>query len=623
MATLEPVGAEHELSDRKLRKALSFQDLFFLSMGGIIGSGWLLAVLGADGIAGPAVILSWIIGGILVLFIALTYAEVAGMLPRSGAIVRYPHLTHGSYTGFMLAWAYFLTAVSVPTIEAEAVVTYASNYIKGLASASLVNGSKVTVLTGVGILFGLVLTLLFFLLNYFGIRLMGKLNTVITWWKFIIPALTFILLFFVFNGSNFTGYGGFTPFGITPIFKAIPLAGIVFAYLGFRQALDYGGEARNPQRDVPRATIISVIAAVVIYTLLQLAFTGAVNWANAGVKGGDWTALAASKWGAAPFVNALQASGLAFFVAFAVLLYADAYISPAGTGMVYAGTATRTIYGVAIDGYLPAAFHRVNDRYGVPIVALIASLILSLIFLAPLPSWYLLVGLISSATVLTYIMGGVGILVLRRTAGGLHRPFVLKGASILAPIGFLAAAFIVYWSGTATLNYIVTGVFIGLPIYAWIYAPHRMGANQIVSVVAGFVMLIAVILTAYFGPLGQKSLPFLAFFGLLALEVVLFSLYTWFAVAPEKRQQITASAWFIVFFLGIYLLTYLGPFSTQSSPPIPFGLDELIVAVFALIMFYWAVASGFRTEEIEEIVNAADSGDREMGTDTMNAPSAS
>ncbi|MHB8600874.1 MAG: APC family permease, partial [Ktedonobacteraceae bacterium] len=420
-----------------------------------------------------------------------------------------------------------------------------------------------------------------------------------------IPALTFILLFFVFKGSNFTAYGGFTPFGITPIFKAIPLAGIVFAYLGFRQALDYGGEARNPQRDIPRATIISVIAAVVIYTLLQLAFTGAVNWASAGVKGGDWTALAASKWGAAPFVNALQASGLAFFVAFAVLLYADAYISPAGTGMVYAGTATRTIYGVAIDGYLPAAFHRVNDRYGVPIVALIASLILSLIFLAPLPSWYLLVGLISSATVLTYIMGGVGLLVLRRTAGGLHRPFVLKGASIFAPLGFLAATFIVYWSGTATLNYIVTGVFIGLPIYAWFYAPRRMGANRPGSVVAGFVMLIAVVVTAYFGPLGQKSLPFLAFFGLLLLEVVLFSLYMWFASAPDKRQQITASAWFIVFFFGLYLLTYLGPFSTLSNPPLSFGWDELIVAVFALIMFYWAVASGFRTTEIEEIVNAS------------------
>jgi amino acid transporter len=284
MATTEPVSTEFESEDRHLRKTLSFQDLFFLSMGGIIGSGWLLAALGASSFAGPAVVLSWIIGGILVLFIALTYAEVAGMLPRSGAIVRYPHLTHGSYTGFFLAWAYLLAAASVPTIEAEAVVTYASKYINGLAYASTVNGSSVTVLTGLGILFGALLTIVFFLLNYFGIKLMGKFNTVITWWKFVLPVLTFIFLFFLFNGSNFSAYGGFTPLGIAPIFKAIPLAGIVFSYLGFRQALDFGGEARNPQRDVPRATIFSVIAGMTLYTLLQIAFTGAIKWSSIGEK---------------------------------------------------------------------------------------------------------------------------------------------------------------------------------------------------------------------------------------------------------------------------------------------------------------------------------------------------
>src|SRR5579859_4747983 len=117
---------DFEATDRRLRRSLSFQHLFFLSMGGIIGSGWLFAVLGADAAAGPAVILSWLIGGLLVLLIALTYAEVSGMLPRSGAIARYPHLTHGGLTGFLLGWAYFLSAVTVPAIEAEAVVTYAS-----------------------------------------------------------------------------------------------------------------------------------------------------------------------------------------------------------------------------------------------------------------------------------------------------------------------------------------------------------------------------------------------------------------------------------------------------------------------------------------------------------------
>jgi amino acid transporter len=621
MATTEPVSTEFESEDRHLRKTLSFQDLFFLSMGGIIGSGWLLAALGASSFAGPAVVLSWIIGGILVLFIALTYAEVAGMLPRSGAIVRYPHLTHGSYTGFFLAWAYLLAAASVPTIEAEAVVTYASKYINGLAYASTVNGSSVTVLTGLGILFGALLTIVFFLLNYFGIKLMGKFNTVITWWKFVLPVLTFIFLFFLFNGSNFSAYGGFTPLGIAPIFKAIPLAGIVFSYLGFRQALDFGGEARNPQRDVPRATIFSVIAGMTLYTLLQIAFTGAIKWSSIGGKVGDWAGLASSKWAAAPFASALNSAGIAIFAAFTILLFADAYISPGGTGMVYAGTSSRTIYGMAMDGYLPKVFRRVSLRTGVPIASLIAALVLMLIFLLPLPSWYLLVGLISSATVLTYIMGGVGLLVLRRTASGLHRPFHLQGAQILAPIAFIAAAFIVYWSGTATLNYIVTGVVIGLPLYAWFYAPARMGVNQAVSVIIGFVMLIAVLVLVYFGPLWTGTLSFYVYYVILLAETVLFSCAMWVTALPERRHEIVAAAWFIIFMFGLYILTYMGPFSTLKTPIINFGWDELIVAVFALLMFYWAVASGYRTPEIEAIVAAADGGREETSTGTAPAVS--
>ena len=145
-------------SDQHLHKTLTFWELFFLSMGGIIGSGWLLASIKASSYAGPAVFLSWIIGGILILLIALNYAEISGMLPRSGAIVRYPHLTHGSYAGFLLAWSYFLTAITVPVIEAEAVIPYASHYIPGIVT-------KGGILVGCGIVLGIALTIVFFLLN--------------------------------------------------------------------------------------------------------------------------------------------------------------------------------------------------------------------------------------------------------------------------------------------------------------------------------------------------------------------------------------------------------------------------------------------------------------------------
>ena len=152
-----------ERSDKKLRRSLSTWDLLFLSLGGIIGSGWLFAAYAASSIAGPAAIISWIIGGIIVLIIALNYAELGSMIPRSGSIVRYGQYSHGNMAGYFLAWAYFLSAVSVPAIEAEAVIEYAAPYVN-----NLYNG---TVLEPLGIFFAALLMVFFFFLNYWGVTL--------------------------------------------------------------------------------------------------------------------------------------------------------------------------------------------------------------------------------------------------------------------------------------------------------------------------------------------------------------------------------------------------------------------------------------------------------------------
>ncbi|EQD36787.1 amino acid permease-associated region [mine drainage metagenome] len=418
-------GAGYTESDRKLRKELSFTQLLFLSLGGIIGSGWLFAVSSPFGlgIAGPAVVLAWVIGGILVMIIALTYAEIAGMLPRTGAIVRYPSLTHGGYTGSIIGWAYLLSAVSVPAIEAIAVVTYASVYFPSLlgASVSTVLGTAV-LLSGTGVLAAFLLLVAFFFLNFFGIKLLGRFNQGVTWWKLIIPVLTFIFLFSAFHASNFTvsfpagGTSGFAPYGWAPVFESIALAGIIFSYLGFRQALDFGGEAKNPGRNIPLATILSVTIGIVVYTLLQLSFIGAINWGAAGIPVGDWKDLSISVWASTPFYSALGSSGIAFLGAFASLLLVDAWISPAGTGWIYLGTSSRTFYGLSADGFFGRLFLRMN-RWGIPWVALVASIVVGTLFLVPFPSWYLLVGFITLATTFTYIMGGVAY----RRSGGTRR----------------------------------------------------------------------------------------------------------------------------------------------------------------------------------------------------------
>ncbi|MGH7758687.1 MAG: APC family permease [Candidatus Dormibacteria bacterium] len=601
-------GQEMDAEDRRLARRMSVWNLFFLSMGGIIGSGWLFASLAASAVAGPAAIVSWVIGGALVLLVALNYAEISGMLPRSGAIVRYPHLTHGGYTGFILGWTYLLSAVSVPAIEAEAVVTYASTYIKGIVNAK----SELT--WPGGILFGIGLMIVFFIFNFVGIRFMSKSNHYITLWKFLIPTLTFILLFiFGMHTKNYASYGGFAPLGWQPVLGAVATTGIVFSYLGFRQALDFAGEAKNPQRDVPIATIASVVAGLLLYVLLQAAFIGAIKWGAFGVHAGDWAALKAAGSAAkdAPFYVALKAAGPALLGGFATVLLIDAFVSPGGTGVVYLGTSARTTYGLSMVGYFPSILRNIMARTRIPWIALIASFVVACLFFLPLPSWYELVGIITSATVLTYIMGGIGLPVLRQTAPTLHRPFRLPFAEVIAPAGFIGALMIVYWSGFVTLALVIGAVFVALPVFVWFYAPQHGWIKLQTGVLLGAVFLALWILVERWGgwvltavPLTAAHPAFGVYYFTTIILVMGFTGLLWYACNEEGRKAVQSSWWLIYFLLAVFGISYYGSYGPLKVPGIAFPGDLLVVIMVGLLAYGWAVRSGYATADLQAIIDS-------------------
>ncbi|MEM0135866.1 MAG: APC family permease, partial [Thermoplasmatales archaeon] len=435
-------------ADRKLKKNLSLQDLFFISLSAVIGSGWLFAALAGASIAGPAIIFSWIIGAVLILFIGLNYAELAGMIPRSGAISRYPHISHGSFTGFLMGWAYLIGAAAGPAIEAEAVAAYTGTYIPSLVRVATTYEGSVTVLSLSGLGLALLLMILFFLLNYYGVKLLGRVNTIVSWpFKIVIPLITFVFLLFILHSTNFTIFpGGFIPYGVGSIFLAIPSAGIIFSYLGFRQALEYSGEAKNAKRDVPRALIFSVLVSLLIYTLLEIGFIGGINWSKIGIEPGNWAALYSSSLAVGPFYEIFKQSGIAALAAFGILLLADSWAAPTSSGWIYLGNATRTFYGLSANGYLAKLFLKINKR-GIPVFSLIIGTIAGIIYLLPFPSWYLLVGLISATSLFTYTIGGVTLQVLRKYAPAVKRQFRVPLASVIAPLGFLSGVLVVYWAG--------------------------------------------------------------------------------------------------------------------------------------------------------------------------------
>ncbi len=559
---METSSTKVGISDRKLRKSLNTWDLLFLSLGGIIGSGWLFAAFAASGLAGPASILSWIIGGVIVLIISLNYAELGAMIPRSGSIVRYGQFSHGNFAGYFLAWAYFLSAVSVPAIEAEAVVGYASAYYP-----TLYNGA---VLSATGIVFAGLLMVLFFFLNYFGIKVMGKTNTGMTWWKLVLPIATIVILMAVhFSVANFTtrlatSGSAFMPYGFAPVLAAVATSGIVFSFLGFRQGLDYAGEAKTPQKSVPIATVFSVLIGIAIYVLLQVAFIGAINWHTLGVPVGSWssfipgTGIANGGFATAavqglydaPFATLASSAGL---VGLSYVLFADAYVSPSGTLSVYLGTSMRTLFGIGMLKFLPKSLTKVNDKYRIPVLPLFVSLILGFVFFAPFPSWYKLVGFITGATVFTYIVGGPSLRVLRKHAPELQRPFKLPGSEILAPLAFIGASLVVYWSMWPTVGYLAIAIALGLIVYAIFYLGGGK-ANGMVS---------------------------------------LFS-----------REHLISGMWVPVYVIVLSVESYIGESTLGGANYVPYPYDMIMVVLVAIVFYFWSIYSGIKTEEIKTMIDS-------------------
>lgn len=599
-----------EAADQGLKRHLSLTQLLFLGVSAQIGSGWLFGVLSAAGVAGPAAILSWLIASVLVFLIALTYLELGAMLPRSGAIVRYTYLTHGALSGWIIGWAYWLSVVTIPPIEAEAVLTYLGGQFP--ATHFLVTKGGVDMLSWpTGIITGIILMLIFFILNFFGAKFLAESNRWVTLWKIALPSLTFIFLFFILDGSNFHAYGGFAPEGIPPIFHAIATTGIIFSLLGFRQALDFGGESVNPQRDVPLATIGSIVIPAIIYTLLQVAFIGALNWSDMGLDPGQWGMLEKGGWADGPLFHALSSANIAALAALGTFLLIDAAVSPLASGWVYLGTGTRTGYGLGVSRNIPSAF-QLNNRFGTPWLPLIVSAIAGCVFFVPAPSWYQLVSFISAAAVLTYIMGGVGLPVLRRTAGSLPRPFRLRAASIWSPISFLAAVLILYWSGFSTLANVFTATFIALPVYSGYYAWKRKWLSPAAATIISVVFFVLWIYVAHGGGWvlnavgGQRpgAWSFPVYFISFCVLIVGYCLALLLLSDKEGRQHVNANWWLVWLLLASFLVAYLGVYGPLKDPILFFPWGMIVEILVGIVAYFWAVRSGFATDEIKDIVES-------------------
>jgi amino acid transporter len=308
---------------------------------------------------------------------------------------------------------------------------------------------------------------LFCLINAVGVRAFARFNTALVWWKLAI--ITLVIVAFIaaaVHPGNFSDVGGFAPSGASSIFSAVASAGIVFSYLGFRQGIELAGESANPSRNVPLAVIGSIVVTIILYTLLQVAFIGALP---AHALDGGWSSLSfANDFG--PLAGLASLLGLGWL---AVALYADAIVSPADTGLIYTATTSRIAYEMGRNRNAPGALARLNDR-GIPWVAVVLTFVIGLVVFLPFPSWQKLVGFITSATVLSFSSGPLVVGALRRQLPGEQRPFRVPGGDAIPLLAFIASNLIVYWAGWSTNYKLFIAIVAG---YVLLAAYHRFSAD--------------------------------------------------------------------------------------------------------------------------------------------------
>lgn len=438
----------------KLRREAPMIGLLFASTTSMIGSGWLFGAYHASKIAGPLSVWSWVVGAMIIMLIALCFAELAALFPRSGALVHMSHASHGDGLGRIWGWMLFLAYVPIPAVEAEAILTYANNYLPFFLQP------RSGLLTPTGFIVCALLLGFFALVNLLAVRMLLSFNSIVTWWKIAVPLLTVVAL--IAASSHWDVWAADpNSYQVSGIFTALPEAGIVFSYLGFRTAIDLGGESANPGRHIPIAVIGSVLISAFIYILLQLAFLMALRpddlahgWAHLSFTGQ-----------AGPFAGLAETLGLGWM---ATLLYIDAYISPGGTGLMYVTGGSRVLFAVGEMNGGPRWLTTLNAAKA-PWLAVLVMWVVGILFLLPFPAWQLMVNYITSITVLTYGLGPIVLLVLRRSQPALPRTFQLWGAKFLAPLAFICSNWIIYWTGFKTNSFLFILVTIGFALYAIYY----------------------------------------------------------------------------------------------------------------------------------------------------------
>jgi amino acid transporter len=435
-----------------LKRDISTTNILVVSAGGMIGSGWLFSPFISAQMAGSNALISWIIAAIFMLFIALPLCELGTMFPVSGGMSNYPSYTHGREVGFLFAWTSWLSYVVMTPIEIQAILQYSSHFFPIL----VVSDTSALTLSHYGYVAAIFIMLFVVILNSYGIKILAECNKYASIIKFILPSIAIVALLHEAPSLGNINIHLRDKESWVQIFTALSAGGIAFAFTGFQNGLMLAGEVKNPQRNIPIAILGAVLIGFILYFMLQFSFLAAIpqkyltnGWQSLSYPGDS-----------GPLVGLTLLLGLGLV---ATLLMIDAAFSPFGTTLVYTAATSRIVYGMALNNHLPKFFLKTN-RHQIPYVTLYANFLVGILSFLPFPGWQKLVAFLSSASILSYGIGPICLLAMRKLQPETPRPFKLWGSLVFSYIAFYFCNLMLYWCGFSIVWKLDVALLIGLVI---------------------------------------------------------------------------------------------------------------------------------------------------------------
>ncbi|MBP2181287.1 amino acid permease [Amycolatopsis magusensis] len=428
-----------------LRRTLGLSQLTMLSIGATLGSGIFVVLGEAVPVAGPAVVLSFVLAGITALFSALSYAELAGMIPLSGSSYTYAYATLGELVAWVCGWCLVLEyGVSVASVAVGW-----GQYINELLDLTLgvTIPAALSSPPGDGGLVNLpaiVIVLLAMVLLLAGARESARANAIMVVIKVATLLLFCVIAFSAVQAGNFSP---FLPLGLAGM--SAGAAKLFFSYIGFDAASTAGEEAKNPQRDLPRAILLSLGIVTLLYCLVGLAAVGALNW----------TRFEGSEAALAHVVTAVLDNKL-----WAALLAAGALVAISSVVLTVLYGQTRILFAMSRDGLVPKALSKVDAKTGSPRVNtyVVSGFVAVLAAFVPLGN---LADATSIGTLFAFGLVNVAVLVLRRRRPDLPRTFRVPLAPVTPLLGVLCCGYMMFSLDVATWLTFAGWMVSGLVLY--------------------------------------------------------------------------------------------------------------------------------------------------------------